>query len=87
MEYYYNNSEKENEYKNVKKQTRYTCKFIFIYDEDKLKTSNEVFTINCPNCGAPLKGLKVNECEYCSSHIEPINLKIWKMSYYKEDFE
>lgn len=26
-------------------------------------------------------------CEYCSSYIEHVNLKIWKMSSYKEDYK
>lgn len=87
LEYYYRNSEIENRHSNLKKQTRYTCKFVYIYDEAKLKTRGEVFSINCPNCGAPLKGLNASSCEYCSSSITPVNLKIWKMSSYKEDYE
>lgn len=86
LEYYYKNNENKNSNYEVQKQTRYTCKFVYIYDENKMETNNNVFVIRCPNCGAPLRSLKINECEYCCSHIEPINLKIWKMSSYKEDY-
>ena len=32
---------------------------------------------NCPNCGAPMK--QNDYCEYCGAHVEPINLKCWKI--------
>ena len=88
LEYYYKNSDKkENLCNNIKRQTRYTCQFVYIYDETKLEKKNNIIVINCPNCGAPLRNLENGECEYCSSHFEPINLKLWKMSSYKEDYK
>ena len=90
LEYYYSNSEKNNneQYSNIKKQTRYTCKFVYIYDETKLGRNKKIFSIHCPNCGAPLTQFGNDmECQYCSSHFEPINLKLWKMSSYKEDYK
>ena len=88
LEYYYKNSDKkENLCNNIKRQTRYTCEFVYIYDETKLEKKNNIIVINCPNCGAPLRNLELGECEYCSSHFEPINLKLWKMSSYKEDYK
>lgn len=86
LEYFYNNSSKQNQNNNIKKQTRYTCKFVYIYDETKLERNNKIFIVRCPNCGAPLKKVDSGECEYCSSHFKPINLKLWKMSSYKEDY-
>ena len=73
----------------LKTQTRYTCKFIYIYDVTKIpkQTSNSVFIINCPNCGAPLTNLEKGECVYCGSHIEEINLKTWKMSSFSDDYK
>ena len=82
--FYYNNNKKNN---SLKKQTRYTCEFVYVYDEAKFGIKENVFVINCPNCGAPLRGLKHITCEYCLSEIHPINLKIWKMSSYKEDYK
>lgn len=87
LEYYYRDTMKNDEKSNLKKQTRYTCKFVYIYDENKIGKNKKNFSISCPNCGAPLKEIGNYTCEYCSSHIEPINLKMWKMSSYKEDYK
>lgn len=84
LEYYYNSNKENN---NLKKQTRYTCEFIYIYDETKFEDKKGYFTISCPNCGAPIKGLKNQICEYCTTKVHPINLKLWKMSSYKEDYK
>ena len=86
IEYYYDTNLEKEKYSDVKKQTRYTCKFVYIYDETKLGEKKEIFTVNCPNCGAPISGIGDITCNYCMSHIEPINLKLWKMSSYKEDY-
>lgn len=87
VEYYYKNTAENNEMSNLKKQTRYTCKFVYIYDENKIGNNRNSFSISCPNCGAPLIGIGNYICEYCSSQIKPINLKTWKMSSYKEDYK
>lgn len=84
LEYYYNSSINNN---NLKKQTRYTCEFVYIYDETKFDKNQNIFTIRCPNCGATIKGLKNQTCEYCMTKVHPINLKLWKMSSYKEDYK
>lgn len=87
LEYnYYDSRRKENS--SLKTQTRYTCKFVYIYDIDKIpkNSSNAIFIFHCPNCGAPLDKLKNASCVYCGSHIEEVNLKTWKMSYFKNDY-
>lgn len=72
-----------------KVQTRYTCKYIYIYDLKKIpnNAATPIFVFRCPNCGAPLKKLENAFCEYCGSHIEEINLKTWRMASYKDDYE
>ena len=88
LEYnYFDSRKKSNNF--LKTQTRYTCKFIYIYDVTKIpkQTSNSVFIINCPNCGAPLTNLEKGECVYCGSHIEEVNLKTWKMSSFSDDYK
>ena len=88
LEYnYYDSRKKSNN--SLKIQTRYTCKFIYIYDVTKIpkQSSNSVFIINCPNCGAPLTNLEKGECVYCGSHIEEVNLKTWKMSSFSDDYK
>lgn len=91
LEYYYNEIGNENvklskKNRNIKKQTRYTTKFAYIYDESNFDTNRINFSINCPNCGAPINNIKDRTCLYCSSYVEPINLKVWKMIEYKEDY-
>lgn len=87
LEYYYKNSKKTGKFENLKRQTRYTTKFAYILDESKINGAS-VYTINCPNCGAPLKRTeKEIICEFCLSHIQPVNLKIWKISSYEEDYK
>ena len=61
--------------------------FIYIYDETKFDEKQNVFSISCPNCGAPIRGFKNQICEYCMTKVHPINLKLWKMSSYKEDYK
>ena len=87
VEYYYKNSEAKNDYSDIKKQTRYTTKFVYIYDDQKLDPAKISFAINCPNCGAPLKSVGAGECAYCGTYVEPVNLKSWKMLSYKEDYD
>lgn len=88
VEYYYK-SDKKNEFENIKRQTRYTCEYVYIYDYSKIKnvSKQKLFILNCPNCGAPLYDLHNGNCKYCMSQIGQEKLKIWKMSSYKEDYQ
>lgn len=83
---FYDSRRKDNS--SYKTQTRYTCKYVYIYDLSKLPKNleKETFILNCPNCGAPLVNLEKRECVYCGSHLEEINLKTWKISSYIDDF-
>ncbi|MBO5348690.1 MAG: hypothetical protein J6A89_02555 [Clostridia bacterium] len=88
LSYYYTTNRKDKKsFSNIKKQTRYTSEFIYVYDEAKFNDNQASFSVHCPNCGAPLRNIKTNYCEYCSTYIENINLKAWKMSSYKEDYK
>lgn len=90
VEYFYSNDSDDynkKEYNNLKKQTRYTTEFVYIYDETKFKYNQKAFVISCPNCGAPLRKFGEGNCEYCGTFIKPINLKNWYMISYKEDYE
>lgn len=85
VEYFYSSNEKGTKsHDDVKKQTRYTCEFVYVYDEEKVGYDKEVFGMHCPNCGAPLKGIGAGNCVYCGIHVEPVNLKAWKIVSYKE---
>lgn len=82
--FYYSNVKGDKHYEDVKKQTRYTCEFVYVYDEQKLGYDKQAFGVHCPNCGAPLRRLGAGNCDYCGIHVEPVNLKVWKMISYKE---
>lgn len=88
LSYYYKTNRKDKKsFTDVKKQTRYTTEFVYVYDEADFDDSQVSFSVHCPNCGAPLTNLETYCCEYCSTHIEPINSRVWKMSSYKEDYK
>ena len=86
--YYYDTNRKDKKsFPGVLKETRYTSEFVYTFDDEKIGKRQVSMGVHCPNCGAPLKDLLSNRCEYCSSSIEKVNYKIWKMSSYKEDYE
>lgn len=37
----------------------------------------ELLTKNCPNCGAPLDGLRSTTCSYCSAAVEQVEVNAW----------
>lgn len=79
----------EEHYSGLKKETRYTCEFVYVYDETKAGYREFAQGIHCPNCGAPFRQINEGNCEYCGIFIKPINLtnlKHWKIANYKEDF-
>ncbi len=86
LEYYYRKTKNEailidDKYK---RQTRYACEFIYVYNESLVKDYEKVLATNCPNCGAVIKSLGHKYCEYCGTAIKEVNLKAWAFSSYKE---
>ena len=91
IEYYYKKSingkiKYESRYK---EQTRYSCKFIYIYDESTLddSTIEKVIGLNCPNCGAPVRSFRNPVCKYCGTALSiskdvDVNVKVWAFSSY-----
>lgn len=80
---------KVKKHSNYKEQKRYSCKFIYIYDDSKIDDEmlNKVIGLNCPNCGAPIRSFSQNECHYCGTGLKTfkdINVKAWAFSSYKE---
>ncbi len=87
LEYYYQKKKEEkviNDFTKYKKQTRYQCKFIYVYDETKVDSSAKVLAINCPNCGAAIRALGHKYCDYCGTTVKEVNLKSWECSSYVE---
>lgn len=68
------------ESKKVKKkiQTRFNTNMIYVYNEDNVDGEYGV-SLNCKNCGAPIKELGVKSCPYCGTGIMITTSKIWKI--------
>lgn len=65
----------------VKKQERYNLELIYIFDDTKIGSDiTKSIAANCPNCGAPVKGLGKRSCEYCGTLLKTIDIRIWKMN-------
>lgn len=85
--FYYNTNRKDRKaYPDLKKETRYVTEFVYVYDESKVEERQLTVSIHCKNCGAPITNLGDSRCEYCMAPVERINLRAWKMSSYKEDY-
>ncbi len=81
---YDSNVPKEKKYKNARKETLFTCKFVYITDETKYPTN--AITTRCPNCDATHSSLDGGNCPYCGTYIKPVEiLKIWKIANIKEE--
>lgn len=81
---YDSNVPKEKKYKDARKETLFTCKFVYITDEQKYDSN--AITTRCPNCGASHTSLDGGNCAYCGTYIKPVEiLKIWKIASIKEE--
>ncbi|MDE5888951.1 MAG: hypothetical protein K2H20_02920, partial [Bacilli bacterium] len=69
---------KETKKEKKKVQSRYNTNVIYVYDETKVKGAYGV-SLNCKNCGAPIKELGVKSCPYCETGIVVTISKIWKI--------
>ena len=63
-------------------QAVFETHYLYVQDPDLAGTKGDVFGINCPNCGAPVKTLGNKYCSYCGSGIQEINIKAWKLVDY-----
>lgn len=59
-------------------QTRYNTSMIYIYDDSQVKDEYGV-SLNCKNCGAPIKKLGIKTCPYCGTGIVDYAKKTWKI--------
>ena len=87
--FYHTNNKKKRNYDKFRKETRYTTKYILVYDEKRFDSNKVTYAVNCPNCGAPVPTKGDTTCKFCGSHVEgvdfkTINLKGWKLISYKE---
>jgi len=84
VSYKYSSNKDEKKYEDLVKETKYECEFIYIYDEDKFLETEKSFSVHCPNCGAPVKGLKDLTCSYCGANVKKVNLRNWEIANIKE---
>lgn len=63
--------------KDHKFQTRYDIDLMYVQDATKVAEEGNFTANNCPNCGAPIKGLGYKSCPYCGSGVEEINIRTW----------
>lgn len=83
--YYDSNIKKDLKYDDIRKQTRYISKWVYVYDENNFTKKAVNFSVHCPNCGAPLQKAGDTTCVYCGNYVESINLKAWKLISIVED--
>lgn len=71
-------------YKEDKKiQSRFNT--VMAYIQDAAKTGyEESYSVNCPNCGAPVTQLGHKICAYCGSAIAEVNMRIWTLDRIEE---
>lgn len=65
-------------------QTRLETEFIYIIDSSKASEKQKNLTLNCPNCGAPIKKLQEKYCVYCNCGILDIVKKVWAFNNIRE---
>ncbi len=61
-------------YKDRKLQTKYNMELLYVQDAAQ-QTEGNAFGLNCPNCGAPMKGRGQQICEYCGSPVVPVDTR------------
>lgn len=71
----------------MKTQTVLETDYTYVQDASKATGGDsfkKVFSMNCPNCGAPITNLGAKYCEYCRSAIKEINIYSWQFTSVKE---
>ena len=73
VEYLYRKNNAE--YKKI--QDRIRTEFIYIIDDSKVSKNQSGISLNCPNCGAPIKDLGVKVCSYCGTGVIDLVKHTW----------
>lgn len=74
VEYYKGQKNKEE-----KMQVRVNTEMIYIYDDTQVEDAHGV-SLNCHNCGAPIKMLGIKTCPYCGTGTVDYVSKTWKVN-------
>ena len=71
-------------FKEAKKiQSRYNTTMAYVQDAQKAGYEHG-FSMNCPNCGAPITSLGNRTCEYCGSVVREVNVRVWRLDKIEE---
>lgn len=69
--------------KSVKTQDRLETEYVYAFNEKALGgKTNE--SLNCRNCGAPVRNLGTKVCEYCGAGIVQLAKKVWVLNNIKQ---
>lgn len=63
----------------IKVQDRVNTELIYVYDEKDVKNEYGV-SLNCKNCGGPIKDLGIKSCPYCGTGVVEYTNKVWKVN-------
>ena len=69
--------------KDLKLQSVYEIALVYIQDASQFGSDN-VYGINCPNCGAPITNLGSKSCKFCGTPVVEANERVWKFDAVKE---
>lgn len=73
------------EYKKDSKKIQSRFEATLAYVQDAEKTGNvSSYSINCPNCGAPISSLGTKQCAYCGSEVISVSMHVWTLDNVKE---
>lgn len=73
------------EYKKDQKKIQSRFETTLAYVQDAEKTGNaSSYSINCPNCGAPVSSLGSKHCAYCGSEVIGVSMHIWTLNKVNE---
>ncbi|MDO5100049.1 MAG: hypothetical protein Q4D52_00565 [Eubacteriales bacterium] len=67
-------------------QTRYQAQLCYIQDVDRMDEAGAELGLglHCPHCGAPIGNLGQKVCDYCGSHVTPVNVRVWSLLSIKQ---
>lgn len=68
-------------------QTRYNVELLYIQDAEAARAHqlDAAFSLNCPNCGAPIRNLGSKFCEFCGTAVQEVNQYAWSFGRIYED--
>lgn len=73
------------EYRKEQKKIQSRFETTLAYVQDAEKTGHvSSYSINCPNCGAPVSSLGSKHCEYCGSEVVGVSMHIWTLNGVRE---